>query len=113
MIVGPRRSGPMGGDDDDDAPAAAVVPPPVAEAPPDDPNGKRAPGTEEERAVRLAKMMESQVNMEAPERVGLKTGYRCAPAAPQRWPRRATALASPRQPPAPLLPEHVLGMRCG
>jgi hypothetical protein len=73
-----------------------------------DPNGKRLPDCQAarardgggERAARLAKMMESHVNMEAPERVGLKTGYRCAPAAPQRWPRRASR-------PAPLLPEHA------
>ena len=39
---------------------------------------KRAPGTDEERAARLKKMMESQLKMDAPEAVGLKTGYKCA-----------------------------------
>eukprot|EP01043_Picozoa_sp_COSAG02_P029251 COSAG02_NODE_1812_length_10792_cov_36.615205_3_plen_77_part_00 len=39
---------------------------------------KRAPGTDEERAARLAKMMESQLQMEAPETVGLRTGYKYA-----------------------------------
>jgi hypothetical protein len=37
---------------------------------------KRAPGTESERADRLAKMMASQVTLEAPEKVGLRTGYK-------------------------------------
>ena len=37
---------------------------------------KRAPGTDEERAARLAKMMASQLQMEAPETVGLRTGYK-------------------------------------
>lgn len=55
--------------------AAAVAAPVV-----DDLDGKRAPGTDEERAARLAKMMEAQCNMEAPELVGLKTGYKCVPA---------------------------------
>ena len=40
---------------------------------------KRAPGTDEERAARLAKMMESQLQMDAPEAVGLRTGYKYAP----------------------------------
>ena len=37
---------------------------------------KRAPGTDEERAARLAKMMASQLQMGAPETVGLRTGYK-------------------------------------
>ena len=39
-------------------------------------SGKRAPGTEDERAARLAQMMESQLVLGAPEKVGLLTGFK-------------------------------------
>lgn len=39
-------------------------------------NGKRYEGTDEERAERLARMMAAQCTMEAPEKVGLRTGWK-------------------------------------
>ena len=39
-------------------------------------DGKRAPGTDDERAERLARMMAAQCTLEPPEKVGLKTGWR-------------------------------------
>ena len=39
-------------------------------------DGKRAPGTDEERAERLARMMAAQCSFEPPEKVGLNTGWK-------------------------------------
>ena len=39
-------------------------------------DGKRYEGTDEERAERLARMMAAQCTMEAPEKVGLRTGWK-------------------------------------
>jgi hypothetical protein len=39
-------------------------------------NGKRYEGTDEDRAERLARMMAAQCTMEAPEKVGLRTGWK-------------------------------------
>ena len=37
---------------------------------------KRAPGTDEERAARLSRMMSAQCTLEPPETVGLRTGWK-------------------------------------
>jgi len=60
--------------DDDVAGAAAVDE--GAQQPRLAGDGKRYEGTDEERAERLARMMAAQCTMEAPEKVGLRTGWK-------------------------------------
>ena len=55
--------------DEEEEEGSAAEGPPMAD-------GKRAPGTDDERAERLARMMAAQCTLEPPEKVGLKTGWR-------------------------------------